>query len=694
MGQQGDKANPRLQNSLDLFYDASGHGRWIGSVEHVLNTMGAEANTPAHLNDITASYIRDTELKHTADPSAHYAPGLELESCAACGVKCLALTTPDYLVGQRQAISREFTWVDIATLEALIATPQFLASIASVPEIYKPAYTLWKHPETQAMYHLYPEMTRTTRSPPPPISTTTSEPHRRSLRTASRHSSDVDPPGATYEALLCPACDHANDAQPKSKFSKYSLAAGFDFGRPRDIGLPALTWMERMCIALVRPHMALIQLTGANNKWSGQYGLTGHVIGFRHDAPTVLDAALSPQTVLPDLDLASRIQVTFLGSQGSWDRLRPSAWKLTTFSANAESIRLWLAALKALHPSYSDIGTKAFTTNQINQAVQDVIDNATLDDPNIASAAPPTSVTTNELQSVFVGTSGPGPPNPTVRAAAALLSKRDSTPVNDVLDSTETFYDAFPDLFLFGKGGPHNGAPSIPWSSHCLNQWDNRAAECIPFLFTAWDVWKRHQSMYGASAHIRDSPGNQRRVLNFLNSINRTNLVHALEAGDEEGAKQVCAPLDGMLKLVTAKTPWTKGALSEVYGTICAYFGFFGSPTWFITVNPSDIHSPLAFGLTKRGSPDEITVLTPDLPQLGRRADAVNRNPVAAANFFRVVIDAVTGIIIGINDEKLSVKSQPTHCERAERPGAFGVPTAFVRAAACEPAHMCICASR
>jgi len=81
----------------------------------------------------------------------------------------------------------------------------------------------------------------------------------------------------------------------------------------------------------------------------------------------------------------------------------------------------------------------------------------------------------------------------------------------------------------------------------------------------------------------------------------------------------------------------------------------FGPPTYFITINPADVSSPLMCYFA--GADVKISLTDPDnpaMPTLAYRAHLVARDPVASARFFHRTICAFIQFLVGYDPELLA----------------------------------------
>jgi hypothetical protein len=143
-----------------------------------------------------------------------------------------------------------------------------------------------------------------------------------------------------------PICDQCSAALGKNKLPKYALRNGYDLGQWQRIGLPQLTYAEKMAISFYQPFGKLIKLIAPHGLGpeSQQTGLRGHIIYFPLDGPEILS------TELPRRDIYSDIQVIFIGAKQKFNLMREkNAFRdihQRIFHIRADVIMQWLHVLK------------------------------------------------------------------------------------------------------------------------------------------------------------------------------------------------------------------------------------------------------------------------------------------------------------------------------------------------------------
>lgn len=105
----------------------------------------------------------------------------------------------------------------------------------------------------------------------------------------------------------------------------------------------------------------------------------------------------------------------------------------------------------------------------------------------------------------------------------------------------------------------------------------------------------------------------------------------------------------GLLKhvdAVSARVPGSQASKIFIRNEIRNYFGYFGLPHIFLTLNPSLAHSPI-FQVMCGNKSIDLSAQFPILPGPKDRALALARDPVAAADFYEFSIQSVFRYLLG-----------------------------------------------
>lgn len=229
----------------------------------------------------------------------------------------------------------------------------------------------------------------------------------------------------------------------------------------------------------------------------------------------------------------------------------------------------------------------------------------------------------------------------------------------------------FPHLDPWGIGGFHNPyrVRTISMEEqlrYLLQRGDGRFQSDPDFAFVYFNILQKKSVC--DSIHLRVKESEQRRVVAKLLAVDRV-LLDALIVKyerDKEYTPQSVEEADLLSFVNTVGTilhdiPGTSGYKLSRRNEIRALVNFHGTPAFFITLNPSDVHHPLVRLYAGDRISLEDASIGEELTEW-RRKLLVARNPGACAMFFHTMIASFVSIIL-------------RHGRR--EPGLFGTCTAF-----------------
>ena len=109
------------------------------------------------------------------------------------------------------------------------------------------------------------------------------------------------------------------------------------------------------------------------------------------------------------------------------------------------------------------------------------------------------------------------------------------------------------------------------------------------------------------------------------------------------------------VKLVNGHVPGSNAARLAMRNEIWALMLSHGLPSFFITINPADVYNPLVKFLAGKEI-DLDNLLPTDVPKYWDQTLLVANNPVVAAKFFNIYIQAFIKSILGYDPDCKSVK--------------------------------------
>lgn len=480
---------------------------------------------------------------------------------------------------------------------------------------------------------------------------------------------------------VCRSC--ATSLKSGKKLPALSLANNLVVGPVPDC-LRDLTLVEEAMIALRRGKCCLIHLNGDSNLLGSpisQRGLRGHVIIY----PTKIHCMTN---ILPPPmdDIVTPMCVVFVGSS------QPSKeWLLTKarpLVVRREKVRAALIWLKDNNPLYKDVC--------INHELLDSFDHTFVapihitlreadDDVNAEGSNPaglqPSSELPEGLELAFdsaVITDLEGrvvtPVQMQVEALRHLKSGGGFVQIPHGPEPSNTYNDhdafpaLFPTLFPYGTNGferedqPRKISMKIH-AKHLLSLSDTRFQEHATFQFMVFNTLQRRDVNSSARFKI-----NKNQFQFFQHGIDGISL-HAidciasrlenggsLEARTED--ERVIMQLMNKVTAITGNVQGTSSSRVRVRNKIRAMMHFLGMPSFYITINPADVYSPILKFMS--GQEIDLDNLLPEqVPQYWDQATRIARNPVLSAEFFDLSMqgffDSILNYTADHNPDELGV---------------------------------------
>ncbi|RDX53628.1 hypothetical protein OH76DRAFT_1342946, partial [Lentinus brumalis] len=213
----------------------------------------------------------------------------------------------------------------------------------------------------------------------------------------------------------------------------------------------------------------------------------------------------------------------------------------------------------------------------------------------------------------------------------------------------------FPHLDPWGIGSFHHPgrSPQITMEEqlrYLLQRSDGRFQRDPDFAFVYFNILQKKAVC--DSVHFRVKESEQRRIVDRLLAVDRAVLQRLVTHFDEDkGYVPQTTDEADILALVNSvgsvmrDIPGTSGYKLNQRNEIRALVNFHGTPAFFITINPSDVHHPLVrLYAGDRVSLEDATV-GEELTEWRRRL-LVARNPGACAMFFHTMISSFVHVIL------------------------------------------------
>ncbi len=494
----------------------------------------------------------------------------------------------------------------------------------------------------------------------------------------------LDPRGVEVRddgAVNVSVCLTCHKDVKKGKIPKFSLANGLFLGNvPKE--LQDLTIIEESMIALCRSKCYVIQLKDDSLELESghvQRGMKGHVIVYPQ-RPSHIATSLPPDIE----EITSPICVLFVGSEKpSDDWLRNHAKPL---AVNGGRVRRALQWLKDNNPLYSSIEFNEDVLRELDRnpilpiSIQHVLPSSAgesltsrYDAPDVTDRLPIPVQTEVPFQNVVITDVDGGASSNNLRAAAVRHIKwkgggyieinHDPVPVEEFYNP-RLFPMMYPTLFPYGIGGMEDRTRVRPISlkrhvKHLFELNDTRFQQHHSFLFSAFNMLQRRSMLLHTSLKVKKAS-----FPSIAKSFARVSAdaIHIVAERVSRGDFTTCGSEEEkraltLMKEVRAVTSNVSGSSSscttmrnEIRGLMMDQ----GLPSFYITINPADVYSPVVKFLA--GEDIDINNLLPsDVPKYHDQSILIAKNPAVAARFFNIYMKAFIKCMLGYTGEDLSL---------------------------------------
>ena len=224
-------------------------------------------------------------------------------------------------------------------------------------------------------------------------------------------------------------------------------------------------------------------------------------------------------------------------------------------------------------------------------------------------------------------------------------------------DVSNFFEKAFPCLFPYGRGGleaPHD--TSVGFREHirwALQYHDRRFRTHELFPLVAFAISQRREAMMTSKIRIRHKDAH---VLRWINLDKLKQAAKEESAGrpiSDANVRRLKRYIQCSLSNVTGCNEVRRSWRSQIWSTNLV----FGPPSLWLTINPSDIHDPIAQVMT--GADIDLDDFTSQAGPNGKqRANNIANDPYAASKFFHFMIETIFETLLGIKVSSYQVKSE------------------------------------
>ncbi len=220
-------------------------------------------------------------------------------------------------------------------------------------------------------------------------------------------------------------------------------------------------------------------------------------------------------------------------------------------------------------------------------------------------------------------------------------------PVREI-NNPDHLLGAYPCLFPYGIGGimDINRRLQLTYREHAnylLQLADNRFRKHYSFMFVTFNIIQRQEARKKMNLLIRAKDFKSFSFELSKLTIEDFEKAESIIKNNWNGTiNPIIKKLLQKVQSASAKVQGSRAAQRLRRNDIRAYLIAFGPPTFFITINPADIHNPL---LLKIGG----EVITPEMlnNNLAKRAAYLRNNSYLAAICFNTVISTFISKILG-----------------------------------------------
>ena len=224
---------------------------------------------------------------------------------------------------------------------------------------------------------------------------------------------------------------------------------------------------------------------------------------------------------------------------------------------------------------------------------------------------------------------------------------------------------AFPHLFPLGTGIRWLCGPlSVEHRRYIMLQHDWRFAREFSLLFYLHNVQQRAQSARAISLTVEAGKVQQELFTKISNEEGfAEKLQHAVINPTDTESKRLIKQIDKCVSIHGASVDWSPQQRKAVHPKLLGMMQFFGLPSIFLTISPSDMDYGLLLQWTDKQPPTfDPSYRTVSLPLTYERRKILADNPVIAAEIYRRLVEFAVDILLGHPMAKAHKKSMgPTH---------------------------------
>ena len=462
------------------------------------------------------------------------------------------------------------------------------------------------------------------------------------------------------DVLVCRPCHVDLLKHERPRRSEFN-----DFGSPVP-EMQDLTLVEMCLLAPVICKVNVVKLVCFGSPNTAQRAIKGNSIAFMQDINSMIKQ-------LPHKDsLANTLKVVFIGDTTCAPHYQKIKKILTVRRARVQ------AALEFLVKKHSGFLSHGITINQpqidalpVDDVPQELLDSIVYS-PNSDAAntenssyvpEPVPSADDHDNLDIPMATSGvvdadasSVPTGDLLSAASANL--REFDPSFDVqctsgnvpyshYNNPDFWTLSFPTLFPYGKGGNDGSISMESWSKHLLLHRDSRFRLHYSFMFVLYSII----TVQKVCRQTKYTIAYRSKGCSVLPTLSPQELRDTIKSMSDKSSYQSLPPrlqtLMAELRAVGSSVEGSDFLKGSLRHNINALMLSIGQPTFFVTINPADLHHPVLLHFADQSinldDPFSINWLNKQ-----DRCKLVAKDPVATAQFFHKMIDIWLSTILGV----------------------------------------------
>ncbi|CAF4052892.1 unnamed protein product [Adineta steineri] len=474
---------------------------------------------------------------------------------------------------------------------------------------------------------------------------------------------------------MCILCQKCSNGLSKEQIPKFSVANNMWLG-DIPVELQGLTIPEEKLISLHRHNSCIIKLQSPfHSMATAQGALKGNCITFLQNTPKIVNSL-----PLKMADLCDTLKVIFIGARPP-ERLQLKRILTVRKKKIVEALR-WLKKYNILYKNIDinldniaqlpedDIPESIMTTMEqiLNDKevpseragyIPDPLSNST--ELNISDVIPinnsavldvnGSSISSEEINNCLLNKIKNGGTNDEMNVENVYLIPHSSKPVNEYFNP-KLLAGLYPTLFCYGLGAPEDQTRPLTINlrehiRYLLSYNDRRFETNHSFIFVVFNLLQRrnacfHTQLIATKPYFRSSAQE-------IHSLNTSDIEAALKNIStrtyNKGSNKALGKLVNHIKTIGGRVMGSAYSRTSLRTHLHAMIFNQSLPNIFLTLNPADIHSPVAlyFAGVKL---DLDNVQAEQLMDAYKRAEIIASHPVATAKFFHILISNILDTMI------------------------------------------------